>query len=34
MDFPDVLLDFWALRWRVPGMILGAAVPDDALFGC
>jgi hypothetical protein len=23
-----------ALRWRVPGMVLGAAVPGDTLLGC
>jgi hypothetical protein len=31
--FPGVLLGSWALRWWVPGSVLGAAEPSDALFG-
>jgi hypothetical protein len=29
-----VLLGSWVLRWRVSGIVLGVAVPDDALLGC
>jgi hypothetical protein len=32
--FSDIFLGSRALRWRVPGMVLGAAVPGDALLGC
>jgi hypothetical protein len=32
--FPGNLLGSWALRWRVPEMVFGAAVSGDALLGC
>jgi hypothetical protein len=31
--FLCILLDSRALRWRVPGMVLGAAMPGDTLLG-
>jgi hypothetical protein len=34
MGLLDVLLGSRALRWRVLGMALCAAVPGDALLGC
>jgi hypothetical protein len=32
--FLGILLGSQALRWRVPGRVLGAVVPSDALLGC
>jgi hypothetical protein len=32
--FSDVLFGSRALRWMVPGTVLGVVVPSDALFGC
>jgi hypothetical protein len=33
-DFLGAFLGSQALRWRVPGSVLGAVGPSDALLGC